>query len=145
VVWSGDSRVYLVRNGSITQLSRDHNEAQELVDKGVLRPEEAKTWPRRNVITRALGVHDTPELDIDHGSFVPSDAFVICSDGLTTHVDDKEILVQVSNSGAQAACDALVALALERGGTDNVTVVVIHCRPQGTSANGGTLVAARQG
>jgi protein phosphatase len=128
VVWSGDSRVYLVRNGSIQQLSRDHNEAQELVDKGILRAEEAASWPRRNVITRAVGVTDLPEVDIEHGALAPGDRFVICSDGLTTHVKDGEILDQVRMSGAQAACDGLVALALERGGTDNVTVLVIHYR-----------------
>jgi serine/threonine protein phosphatase PrpC len=127
-VWSGDSRLYLVRGGRIAQLSRDHTEAQELVDKGVLRADEAKTWPRRNVVTRALGVQDQPELDIDHGALQPGDVFVICSDGLTTHVDDQEILARVTGAEPQAACDALVALALERGGSDNVTVVVIHHR-----------------
>jgi protein phosphatase len=130
VVWSGDSRLYRIRGGQIEQLSRDHTEAQELVDKGVLRADEAKTWPRRNIVTRALGVHDVPELDIDHGVLEHGDVFVICSDGLTAHVSDGEILDAVARAEPQAACDALVALALDRGGTDNVTVVVINHRAE---------------
>jgi protein phosphatase len=131
VLWSGDSRLYLVRDGRIAQLTRDHTEAQELVDKGVLRQDEVRTWPRRNVVTRAVGVNEVPELDIDHGSLQPGDIFVICSDGLTAHAADEEILARVRGAGAQQACDALVALALERGGTDNVTVLVVHYRPRG--------------
>jgi serine/threonine protein phosphatase PrpC len=131
VLWSGDSRLYLVRDGRIAQLTRDHTEAQELVDKGVLRQDEVRTWPRRNVVTRALGVNEVPELDIDHGSLQPGDIFVICSDGLTAHAADEEILARVRGAGAQQACDDLVALALERGGTDNVTVLVVRYRPRG--------------
>jgi protein phosphatase len=131
VLWSGDSRLYLVRDGRIAQLTRDHTEAQELVDKGVLRQDEVRTWPRRNVVTRAVGVNEVPELDIDHGSLQPGDIFVICSDGLTAHAADEEILARVRGAGAQQACDALIALALERGGTDNVTVLVVHYRPRG--------------
>ena len=66
-VWCGDSRVYLRRNGKLAQISRDHSEVQELIDRGVLRKEEAKTWPRRNVVTRALGATDEPELEIVDG------------------------------------------------------------------------------
>jgi serine/threonine protein phosphatase PrpC len=131
VLWSGDSRLYLVRDGRIAQLTRDHTEAQELVDKGVLRQDEVRTWPRRNVVTRAVGVNEVPELDIDHGSLQPGDIFVICSDGLTAHAADEEILARVRGAGAQQACDDLIALALERGGTDNVTVLVVHYRPRG--------------
>ena len=136
VLWSGDSRLYLVRDGRIAQLTRDHTEAQELVDKGVLRADEAKSWPRRNIVTRALGVYDVPELDIDHGVLEPGDTFIICSDGLTAHVGDDEILAHVEHSEPQPACDALVALALERGGSDNVTVLVIRHRAE--SARRGT-------
>jgi protein phosphatase len=136
VLWSGDSRLYLVRDGRIVQLTRDHTEAQELVDKGVLRQDEVRTWPRRNVVTRALGVHEVPELDIDHGTLKADDSFVICSDGLTVHAADEEILARVEGAGAQQACDALVALALERGGTDNVTVLVVRCRSPKAEVSG---------
>lgn len=136
VVWSGDSRIYRVRQGGIVQLTRDHTEAQEMVDRGIITREEARTWPRRNVITRAVGVHDDPELELDHGILEPGDAFLLCSDGLTGHVADDEILRLVEREpGAQAACDALIALTLERGATDNVTVVVVRYAPATSGAD----------
>ncbi|WP_082767352.1 PP2C family protein-serine/threonine phosphatase [Bosea sp. PAMC 26642] len=125
-VWSGDSRIYLVRDGQIIQLSRDHTEVQDLVDKGVLSPDEALRSPRRHVITRAIGVHDIPELDLDNGELEDGDIFILCSDGLTGHVSDAEILAAVDGQAAQAACDALLALTLDRGANDNVTVIVVR-------------------
>jgi len=130
-VWCGDSRVYLIRGGQITQVTRDHTEAQDMIERGLLSVEEARTWPRRHVITRAIGVHDRPELDIDHGDLEGDDVFVLCSDGLTDHVRDEEILRAAVSSGAQAACDALLALTLERGATDNVTVIVVRYHHDG--------------
>lgn len=128
-IWSGDSRVYLVRSGHIQQLSRDHTEAQELVERGVLSREEARNWPGSNVVTRAIGVYEEVELELEHGVLQPGDRFVICSDGLTAHVEDCEIMDRVASLVPQDACDALVGLTLERGGTDNVTIVVVGCRP----------------
>jgi protein phosphatase len=125
-LWSGDSRIYLMRKDRIVQLSKDHTEAQELVDRGVLSPEEARRWPRRNILTHALGVRDPPELYFDHGTLQFGDTFIICSDGLTSHVSDDEILSIATRVSSQAACDALIQLSLERGGTDNVTVLVIR-------------------
>ena len=91
-VWSGDSRIYVVRAGAITQLSRDHTEVQQLLAEGAITPKEAKTWTGRNVITRAIGVFDEPELEMSSGPLQPGDSFIICSDGLTNHVQDDEIL-----------------------------------------------------
>lgn len=125
-VWSGDSRIYLVRAGQITQISRDHTEVQDMVERGVLTPEEAKRSPRRHVITRAIGVHDMPELDLDSGEIESEDVFVLCSDGLTEHVADDEILQAIDDAGAQQACDALLALTLQRGARDNVTVIIVR-------------------
>lgn len=125
-VWSGDSRIYLVRDGAIHQVSRDHTEVQDMVERGLMTPEEAKASPRRHIITRAIGVHDTPELDLENGEIFSGDAFVLCSDGLTEHVRDDEILLEVMNNSAQAACDALLALTLKRGASDNVTVIVVR-------------------
>lgn len=127
-IWSGDSRVYLVRADAIVQLSRDHTEAQELVEQGVLSREEARNWPGSNVVTRAIGVHEDVEMELEHGVLRPGDRFVICSDGLTVHVEDAEIMERVASLVPQQACDALVGLALERGGTDNITIVVVGCR-----------------
>jgi protein phosphatase len=123
-VWSGDSRIYLIRGATITQLSRDHTEVAELVAEGVLSEEEAQNWPRRNVVTRAIGVHPDTEIEILTGTLQLGDIFLICSDGLTTHVSDAEILAHVRGNGAQSACDSLVALTLQRGASDNVTVVI---------------------
>lgn len=127
-VWSGDSRVYLVRDGRIDQVSHDHTEVQDMVDSGVLTPEEARRSPRRHVITHAIGVHEVPELDLDNGQLENGDVFVLCSDGLTEHVEDGEILRVVNAEAPQAACDALLALTLERGARDNVTVLVVRYR-----------------
>jgi protein phosphatase len=127
-VWSGDSRVYLLRSGKLEQLSRDHTEVQDLVERGILAAEEARTWPRRNVITRAIGVADDAELECRHGSLASGDVFLICSDGLTSHVEDAEIARLLGGTGPQRACDDLVSLTLRRGATDNVTVVAVACR-----------------
>lgn len=126
-VWLGDSRVYLCRDGVLTQVSRDHTEVQELVDRGVITPREALTWPRRNVITRAVGVHETAEPEIRMGALEAGDMFVLNSDGLTGHVSDDEILEAVVGGDPQAACRTLLDLVLERGATDNVTIVVVRC------------------
>jgi serine/threonine protein phosphatase PrpC len=126
-VWSGDSRIYRVRGKDIEQLTIDHSEVQELVDAGILTPEEARFSPRRNVITRAIGVLDEAEVEVTHGPLLPGDVFVLCSDGLTTHVEDSEIAAGVKDCEPQEACDRLVALTLDRGATDNVTVVILRC------------------
>jgi protein phosphatase len=127
-MWMGDARVYQIRRGKLRQLSRDHSEVQELVESGVLTKEEARNWPRRNVITRAVGVQ--PELDIDavYGAMEDNDSYLLCSDGLTAHCTDEDILEAVSGRRAREACEILLDLTLSRGGTDNVTVVIVQCR-----------------
>jgi serine/threonine protein phosphatase PrpC len=128
-IWAGDSRVYLVRRKTITQLSRDHTEIEEMPAKRAMSAEEVRHLPQ-NVITRAVGVQENPELEIVTGSFEESDIFVLCSDGLTKHVSDDEIMHYVSGRDAQAASTALVNVAVERGGLDNVTVVVVRAVPK---------------
>jgi serine/threonine protein phosphatase PrpC len=128
VLWSGDSRVYLVNDGEMRQVTRDHTEAQELIESGMLTAEEAKTWPRRNVITRAVGVMDELEFDLVRGEVAAGDRFVLCSDGLTNHVSDDEIRDTVLRTTPQTACDELIRLTLDRGATDNVTVIVVHVK-----------------
>jgi protein phosphatase len=125
--WAGDSRTYRVRGGAISQISRDHTQVQDLVEAGQLTPDEAKRWPGRNIITRAIGVEDLPELDLVQGVVEEDDVFVLCSDGLTGHVDDAEILAGVAGREPQAACDHLIELTLSRGANDNVTVIVVAC------------------
>ncbi len=126
-VWCGDSRVYRLSRGAFEQISHDHSEVQELIDRGVLEKNEAKTWPRANVITRAIGASDLPELDMVDGPVAADDRFLICSDGLTAHVDDGEIAAALERSSPADICAGLVALTLERGARDNVSVVVVFC------------------
>lgn len=125
-VWSGDSRVYLVRNDAISQVSRDHTEVQELLDQGLINATEARSWPRRNVITRAVGVTDDIIVDIEQGETMAGDIFVLGTDGLTAHVTDDEIRQAVSSAAPQQACEQLLEMVLSRGGTDNVTIVIVR-------------------
>ena len=127
-VWAGDSRAYLVRGAQLVQVSNDHTEMQDLIERGLLSREEAKHYPRRNVITRAVGVDPDLELDAVHGQALAGDRFILCSDGLTGYVSDDEIRDVVSAHPPQDACERLVEMTLERGAGDNVTVIVTHVR-----------------
>jgi protein phosphatase len=133
-LWCGDSRAYLRRNGSFAQLSHDHSEVQELIDRGILSEEEARSWPRRNVITRALGA-ESVELELVDGPACPGDRFLLCSDGLVVHVANAEIAALIERLTPQAACDELLRLTLERGASDNVSIVVVDCVPEPTRPN----------
>jgi len=128
-IWSGDSRIYRLRDGALQQQTKDHTEVQALLDSNSITVDEAARWPRRNVITRAIGVTPSPECDVVGGRAAVGDVFLLCSDGLTEHVEDAEIGQILSQSSPQDACDRLVALTLERGAKDNVTVVVLACGP----------------
>lgn len=125
-LWSGDSRIYLVRAGVISQISRDHTEVQELLDQGKLSPDEARNWPRRNIITRAVGVSEEAVIDFHQGEILPGDIFVLCTDGLTAHVTDTEIEIAALSAPPQEACELLLSTVLARGGTDNVTIVLVR-------------------
>jgi len=126
-IWAGDSRVYLIRGGVLHQVSRDHTEVQELLDTGTITPKEALVWPRKNVITRAVGVSEDLVTDIELGYTEPNDVFVLSTDGLTTHVSDAEIRDAVMDTAPEKACQKLLQTVLERGATDNVTIVVVRC------------------
>jgi serine/threonine protein phosphatase PrpC len=132
-LWAGDSRCYLVRDRSIVQLSHDHTEVQELVDRGVITPAEAVTWPRRNVITRAVGAAADFQLEHASGMVRLGDSFVLCSDGLTGHVNDDEIFEKSSTLSAIKASHDLLELALARGGKDNISVVVVNVVARGAT------------
>ena len=99
-----------------------------MIASGAVTAEESKNWPN-NVITRAIGVEENPELEVITGGFEADDIFIICSDGLTKHVEAHEILSRVSTQDAQASCNALIDLTLERGGADNVTIIVVRPKP----------------
>ena len=129
-LWAGDSRIYRVRRGIISQITRDHSEAQEMIDKGLLSEEDARNYPRRNVITRAIGVFEEPEIEMQHGEVEAGDIFVLCSDGLTGHVEAAEIASYVVSTPAVVSCDQLIQLTLERGASDNVTVSVVRYKAE---------------
>ena len=132
----GDSRAYLIRDRNVDQLTEDHSLVAELVRTGRLSPEEAETHPQRSVITRALGTD--PDVDVD--SFAveakPGDVFLICSDGLTSMVDDETILDVVERNRAELdeAAKELIAAANRNGGEDNITVVFFEVVEEGAQA-----------
>lgn len=124
----GDSRAYLVRRGRVRQLTDDHSLVGELQRRGELTADAAREHPHRHVLTRALGVRRLVEADLAEIGLVPGDVFVLCTDGLTTHVRDEEIAEAVREQpDPQTAAKSLVDLANARGGEDNVTVVVVVC------------------
>jgi protein phosphatase len=124
----GDSRAYLLRKGSIEQLTTDHSLVAELVQSGVLTPEEAERHPQRSAITRALGTEATVEVDGFTVVAEPGDVFLICSDGLSSMLSDDEMAVAIEGAGGdpQDGAEALIRAANDRGGEDNVTVVLFE-------------------
>ncbi|MDO8684144.1 MAG: Stp1/IreP family PP2C-type Ser/Thr phosphatase [Armatimonadota bacterium] len=121
----GDSRAYLIRDGEIRQITHDHSWVSEQVRMGAISEEEAHISPFRNVITRSLGAAPGVEPDIYKESLKKDDVIVLCSDGLTGNVQPEDILQIAQESGPSAAAKALVELANERGGSDNITVLVL--------------------
>jgi len=126
LLWAGDSRAYRLRQNVLTQLTEDHSLVQELCRLGELTPEEAENHPSSNVITRAVGVHDNLEIDVLQVEVEPGDRFLICSDGLFKDVKFDEVRDKLSTPSAQQAVQDLVKQALDRGGTDNVTAIVVQ-------------------
>lgn len=127
IVNVGDSRAYLIRGGEITQLTRDHSFVEEMVSRGSITREQAKNHPRKNVITRAIGVEPTVECDVYSPSFKKNDLLLLCSDGLSNTLTDEELLELAQRSKALSDIgNELVDLALSRGAPDNVTVGLLR-------------------
>ena len=123
----GDSRAYLVRDGDVWQLSEDHSLVNEQVRAGLLTQDEARHSRLKNIITRSVGFEEDVLVDLLGFMTAPGDRFLLCSDGLSNLVDNEEIGTQLlRHDNPERACRALIDLANERGGDDNVTVVVIH-------------------
>ncbi len=119
----GDSRLYLMRGGSLLQVTRDHSYVEELVERGSITQEEARNHPRKNLLTRAVGVQE--KVAVDTGSFAaePGDRFLLCSDGLTNMVTDEEILELLGKE--ENPVESLMQKALAAGGSDNITILVV--------------------
>jgi PPM family protein phosphatase len=124
----GDSRAYLLRGGTLEQLTTDHSLVAELVQSGILTPEEAERHPQRSAITRALGTEPTVDVDAFTVEAAPGDVFLICSDGLSTMVADDDVVsaIETAERDPARAAEALVAAANARGGEDNVTAVLFE-------------------
>ncbi len=127
----GDSRAYLVRDNTITQLTKDHTYVQDLVDRGTITKEDAAVHPQAHVLTSCLGAD--PRITMDSKTFylwnadkgVSSDVLLLCSDGLYSLVSDEEIVREINTKMPQEACTRLIEMAKERGGYDNITVMII--------------------
>ncbi|MGN0075630.1 MAG: Stp1/IreP family PP2C-type Ser/Thr phosphatase [Parafannyhessea sp.] len=129
----GDSRIYLLHAGALVRLTHDHSYVEELVDAGEITADEARVHPSRSIITRALG--NDPDMYADHFTLevTAGDRIIVCSDGLSSMVEDSEIEdIAVSSVDPQTAADNLVSAALEAGGHDNVTVVVVDVLDDGS-------------
>lgn len=134
----GDSRAYLIRNGQIAQLTADHSLVEELVRRGHLSESEAQIHPQRNLLLQALGVAPTVEVETREETLQPGDVLLLCSDGLTNMVPDRDIADIITNAATlEAAAEKLISLANKRGGHDNITVVLVRCPQEGMSTTPG--------
>ena len=124
----GDSRAYHITRDGITRITRDHSLVEDLVQRGELTREQARTHPHKNLITRALGAEPVLLADCFDQNVAPGDYLLLCSDGLSNVVTDQEILYEVIHGGEdEACCQRLLDVALHRGAPDNVTVVLMRC------------------
>lgn len=126
IVHAGDSRAYLIAPDGIRQLTTDHSIVQEMVDKGDLTAQEAKKHPQKNIITRALGVESSIQVDYCETPFPDGSRLLICTDGLTNYLDEEQIFSLAREADAEELTGRLVSLAKQAGGSDNITVTVIE-------------------
>lgn len=122
----GDSRVYLLRDGEFKQMTLDHSLVEQLVREGVLTEEEAQNHPMRNIITRAIGTDESVEVDVVVEERRKGDLWLVCSDGLHGLVDDRQMRDALRQYAPEKAADVLLKAALDAGGRDNVTLVIVH-------------------
>lgn len=127
ILWVGDSRVYLRRNGELYRMTTDHSEVQEMVEAGLISDEQAAVHPRRSVLTRAVGASPVLRVDAIVDAVDSGDTFLLCSDGLSSLVSDIEIEQSMAGSSPADIAGELVRLALDHGGKDNVTVIAVAC------------------
>ena len=124
-LWAGDSRLYLLRNNQLQQISRDHSYVQELLDQGSISEEDAVNHPDGNVITRAVGTSEDLYLDITAFNVQLGDTFLLCSDGLYNAVDEGDIEHHMRSHDTDNAVKQLIVTALENGAPDNVSIVLV--------------------
>jgi len=122
--WAGDSRAYRFRDDVLIRLSRDRSLVQDLVDAGMLRPDEAEGHANSNVITRAVGVREIVDVEVTEGEALRGDLYIVASDGLTRVVNDQELALELRSGSLDEVADRLLAKVLERGAPDNVTLII---------------------
>lgn len=123
--WAGDSRLYRFRDGGIEMLTTDHSLVAELVQAGRMSWDEAEQHPQSNAITRAVGVGEVLDLDKVRGETRPGDRYLLCSDGLTKYAGFEALRRIVTRTPIETVCDRLIQLALDGGGADNISVIVV--------------------
>jgi PPM family protein phosphatase len=127
----GDSRAYLLREGTLEQLTRDHSLVWHLFESGILKKDELSSHPQKNLITRSIGPHPQIEVDVERGETREGDVYLLCSDGLTDVLSDENIrqILSDAEKSPQEICDLFVSRVNEGGGPDNVTAVVVKLVP----------------
>lgn len=125
-LWAGDSRIYRYRDNTLLQMTEDHSLVQGLVSIGELQKEDMDKHPSSHIITRAVGVHTDLDLELRHDEIQTGDRYLICSDGLYKDVTENEIHERMGSATIEECLDNLVNLALDRGGTDNTTAIIVQ-------------------
>lgn len=133
LVWGhvGDSRIYLLRDGGIRQITRDHTMVEELVTQGAISPEEARVHPRKNVLIRALGTEDSLLVDVGTEPLLPGDLLLLMSDGVYSYLDDGELTLQMDTPDLEQAAEQLKQYILDRGAQDNLSFVAVRIGDNG--------------
>jgi protein phosphatase len=138
----GDSRAYLLREGNLLQLTKDHSYVQEQVDAGLLTPEQARTHPYSNVITRCVGANEDVAPDVYFGNLEQGDVVLLASDGLTGMLEDQQIAtIMGAEENPEGAVNKMISDANRRGGLDNITAIVV--RVDATDPHTGEMPATR--
>ncbi len=124
-LWAGDSRLYRLRNGHLSQITTDHSQVEYYISQGLLTREQAENHPEGHIITRAVGSHDDLQLDADLLELRPNDRLLLCTDGLMRHINATEIEQMLAQGGPEECALEFIDLTLQRGAKDNVTVIVL--------------------
>ena len=125
-LWVGDSRLYRLRGGTIEMVMQEHTQAEELVEQGLIKAEDAETHPTFNVLTRAVGAQDPLIVDVDVGDVHRDDIYLLCSDGLNKAVTDEEIQQLINAEDLTGSVERLIDTAIAQGSRDNVTVMLVR-------------------
>ncbi len=125
-IWAGDSRIYRLRQNTLARVTRDHSQVEDMIDAGLIRPEEAESHPKANVITRAVGANNYLELDVKTLDLNKNDQFFLCSDGINKVISDREIEHALLTMSSSTIAHRLIEISLARKARDNITLIVVR-------------------